>query len=195
MTRCDQVKCFDCKGTGSTDPDCELCHGTRSVRLKRAYAKGWRKADLYEEGCGEYCYCPECYDSAGTCYFCCGDGYVDPFIESQQRARVLFMAKYDAMPASFERDRLGRVTVDKEIRVLSGAHGSQLEEEGLIFHLRSYFGDSLSLNEAGKTAALEAEFLYRDLCRQFIDDKRKLKLERELYTEIQRRPNYVECEF
>lgn len=195
MTRCDRVKCFDCEGTGSTKPDCELCHGVRSVRLKRAYAKGWRKENLPDEGDGEYCECPECYDSAGPCYFCYGDGYVDPFVESQQRSRVLFMAKYDAMPACFKRDHLGRLTVDKEIYVLSSAHGSQLEDEGLIFHLRSYFGDSLSLNEAGKAAALEAELLYRDLCRQFISDRKKLKVERELYQEIQRRPKYVECEF
>jgi hypothetical protein len=194
MKCCDQVKCFECEGTGSTVPDCRLCNGQRSVRLKRAYALGWKKSDLPDGGDGTYCECPECYDDAGPCAFCYGDGYTEPFIESQQRARILIMAKYnEKMPVCFRRDRLGRLTVDKNINLLSMSVALKMRDEGLVeFFGSNFFGHSLAMNAVAKQAAMEAEFLYRDLCRQFVRDKQKLKLEHELYKEIARRPMYPE---
>ncbi|TLX17091.1 hypothetical protein [Rhizobium sp. MHM7A] len=106
------------------------------------------------------------------------------------------MAKYnDRMPVCFRRDRIGRLSIDKDIYLLSKSHARKMRDEGLIQFFGSFFGDSLMMNAAANQAAMEAEFLYRDLCRQFIRDKQKLKLEGELYTEIKHRPMYAECAF
>jgi len=196
MKCCDRVKCFECDGTGSTVPDCSLCGGQRSVRLKRAYALGWKKSDLPDEGDGTYCECPECYDDACPCMFCYGDGYTDAFTESQQRARILLAAKYNGtIPVCFRRDRAGRLSVDKNIYLLSKAHAQKMRDEGLLQFFGSFFGDSLIIDDTAKQAAMEAEYFYRDLCRQFIQDQQKLNLERELYKEIGHRAMYVECTF
>jgi hypothetical protein len=173
-----------------------MCKGTRSVRLKQAYAKGWKKADLQEEGCGTWCYCPECYDDAAPCIFCFGDGFTNEFIESQQRARILLMAKYnDRMPVTFKRDNIGRLTVDTNIDLLSMFHANALRDEGLIEYYGSFFGHGIMLHDAGKLAAMKAEYEYRALCRQHMEDRRKMPIERELYQELLGYPKYVECEF
>lgn len=167
-----EVTCAECKGTGSTVPDCELCNGHRSVKAKRAYAFGWKKSDLPEIEHDGYCECPACYDEATTCMFCYGDGRTDPIVHQQQRMRVLIQARHGFIPFVFRHDHRGFFIRDKEMYLLSNSAAAALQADGLLHWFCIVFGDELSLTPKGEDAAKAAWREYRALCRTWIASER-----------------------
>lgn len=172
MCRMTEVTCVECKGTGSTEPDCGLCEGYRTVKAKRAYALGWKKADLPDLEEDGYSECPQCYDTARTCMFCCGDGTTDPIIHEQQRMRVLIQARHRFIPLVFRHDCRGFFIRDREMDLLSSTAAAELREEGMLHWFCSVFGDELHLTPKGKDAAKAAWREYRVLCRRWIASER-----------------------
>lgn len=192
------IECFECKGTGSSVPDCDLCGGYRTVKAKRAYAKGWKKADLEVEDDG-YCDCPACYDEARTCMFCAGDGTVSQLVKDQQRNRVLLTAKASRSgkitPCFDLGYRDGRLEVSDDIYLLSNVHARELRDQGLISWWTSVFGDEIYLTAEGEAAAKLAHREYRALCRQWLAHERERRLEKELISMIIDRPRIMEAQF
>lgn len=172
-----EVQCVECKGTGSAAPDCELCGGYRTLKAKRAYAKGWKKEELPEIEDDGYCDCPQCYDEATTCMFCYGDGRTDPIVNEQQRMRVLIQAKHGFIPLAFRTDYRGHFIRDEQMYLLSSAAAAALREEGLLHWYCSVFGDELHLTPKGKEEAAKAWKEYRALCRRWIASERKRRAE------------------
>lgn len=167
-----EVTCAECKGTGSTVPDCELCKGYRSVKAKHAYAKGWKKEDLPEIEDDGYCDCPQCYDEASLCMFCYGDGTTDPIVNEQQRMRVLIQAKHRFIPLVFRHDYRGFFIRDSEMYLLSSTAASALRKEGMLHWYCSVFGDELYLTPKGEEAAKSAWREYRALCKRWVASER-----------------------
>lgn len=60
-----QVKCADCKGTGHENHDCKACDGYGDMKLRRAYALGYKKDELEIEEDG-WCRCPRCGGGRGA---------------------------------------------------------------------------------------------------------------------------------
>lgn len=193
------IKCFECDGTGSSVPDCELCKGDRTVKAKRAYALGWKKSDLGDIEEDGYCECPQCYYEARTCMFCYGDGRVSQLIKDQQRDRVLIAARNGyrgEIPLCFTHGyRDSRIEVDSEIYLLSHAHTRELRDAGLINWFCSVFGDEIYLTPEGEEEAKVAWRRYRILCRQWLRDERQRRLERQLVSLIADKPRIAETPF
>ena len=166
------VKCQECNGTGSSKPDCWMCHGQRTVTLKKAYRHGYRKADLPGLEDDDYCDCPACYEEASTCMFCYGDGDIDPFVQEQQKNRVLMAALGRFIPPVFYTDYRGQFVVDDDIDLLSREAAAQCREDGLIHWFCSIFGDEISLTIKGDEAAKTAWREYRQLCRRWVAAER-----------------------
>lgn len=162
------ANCIECKGTGSTEPDCELCNGYRSVSAKRAYAKGWKKIELPEVEHDGYCECPLCYDTASTCMFCYGDGVAISGVEEQQRMRVLICALWKFIPPVFYVDHYGEFIVDRDMDLLSSRAGGELHRENLISWWKSIFGDEIYITPKGIPEAKAAWREYRALCKRWI---------------------------
>lgn len=173
MRRLTEVICTECKGTGSTRPDCDLCEGYRSVLARRAYAKGWKKHELPEIEYDGYCECPQCYDEATSCMFCYGDGTTSPEIEAQQRMRVLVQARHGFIPLIFRTDYRGNFIRDEAMYLLSSRAAADAREEGLLHWYCSVFGDELHLTPKGRDAAKDAWREYRALCRKWIAAERE----------------------
>lgn len=194
------ITCFECAGTGSSVPDCELCEGYRSIKVKRAYAKGWKKHDLSHliEDDG-YCECPECYDDASACMFCYGDGRVSQFVKDQQRNRILITARRgyrSTIPVCFTHDnRDGRIKIDREINLLSNEHARELRDQHLINWYCSVFGDEIYLTPKGEDEAKKAWRGYRELCRAWVHDERERRLEQQLSAIVYATPRVIEGAF
>jgi len=192
------VRCFECKGTGSSVPDCYLCEGYRSVKAKRAYALGWKKTDLIDLQEDGFAECPSCYDEARSCIFCYGDGKVDSFINEQQRNRVLIAAAHNRSdpPVCFRFERnTSRLEVDPQINLLSGAHARELKREQMITWYCSVFGDEIYLTPQGENAARAAWKEYRSLRRKWVLDERERRTERLIASIIIAKPRIVEEAF
>jgi hypothetical protein len=140
----DVVKCRECEGTGSTDPDCRACKGHRSIKIKHAYALGYRKIDLedVDESDG-YCECPVC--DADTCDFCQGDGSVPRHEQEQQLRRALIFARYQKLPPLCTVDYGGRRR--REFQLLSAEAAGDIIETGKAFRRNVLaFGDEFYLH-------------------------------------------------
>lgn len=168
-----EVQCVECKGTGSSEPDCPLCEGYRTVKAKRAYAFGWKKRDLPDLEDDGYSECPQCYDTARTCMFCYGDGTTDPVIHEQQRMRVLIQAKHGFIPLVFRTDYRGHFIRDEQMYLLSSAAAASLRKEGMLHWYCSVFGDELYLTPNGEEEAAKAWKEYRALCKRWVASERE----------------------
>jgi hypothetical protein len=148
----DTVQCRECRGTGSEDPDCRTCGGHRSIRLKAAYARGWKKADLndVDESDG-YCECPDC--EGHSCQTCSGDGTVPFHEQNQQERRVLIFARYQKLPPLCTVDYWGRR--HREDQLLSPDYAGDLIESYDAHRFCSVFGDEFYLTEKGKQRYLD----------------------------------------
>ena len=139
----DYVRCRECSGTGSTDPTCRACHGHRSIKIKHAYALGYRKCDLedIDESDG-FCECPVC--DATSCDMCQGDGQVPAYEEAQQERRALIFARYQRMPPVCTVDFRGRRHWDYD-QLLSAEAAGDLIEANKAMRLNSVFGHEFYL--------------------------------------------------
>jgi hypothetical protein len=186
-------------GTGSSVPDCSLCKGYRSINVKTAYAKGWKKSDLTDIEDDGFCECPQCYDDAATCMFCYGEGDVSQFIKDQQRNRVLITARggyRGRIPPCFRHGyNDGRIEIDREIYLLSKEHTRALRDDGLINWFCSVFGDEIYLTPKGEEEARKAWREYRDLCRKWLTHERERRIERQLISIIADQPRVAEAAF
>jgi hypothetical protein len=153
----DLVSCRECRGTGAQDPDCEICHGSRDVKLKRLYALGWKKGDLedVDESDG-YARCPS-YDCNGdTCEFCQGDGRVAFHEQIQQERRALIFARYQRMPPLCTVSYWGRR--QREHQLLSAEAAGDLVESGKATRLNVVaFGHEFYLGRGADFPALWRE--------------------------------------
>ena len=173
------TKCSECKGTGSSEPECRTCKGERWITAKRAYRHGWRKADLIEMSMDGWCECPECYDDARTCMFCNGNGNGDPFIDNQQQMRVLVCALNGTIPLVFRTEVRGDFIQDGDMFLLSRQATRQCRDDGFIYWFSSPFGDQISLSDKGKLEAKKAWSEYRELCRRWIAAERVRREQRQ----------------
>ncbi len=139
----DTVQCRECKGTGSTAPDCRACHGHRSVKIKHAYALGYKKEWLedIDESDG-YCECPVC--DGHSCDMCAGDGMVPAYEQAQQERRALIFARYQRIPPLCTVDYRGRRRWDNN-QMLSAEAAGDLVEAGAAQRWGSAFGDEFYL--------------------------------------------------
>lgn len=139
----DKVPCLDCSGTGAANPDCDLCHGERIVRLKALHAKGWKNDDLEEIGEDGWADCPSYGCEGDSCPFCEGEGQVPRHIAQQQTRRVLIYAKYGKMPPVCDVDWRGRRRRDHD-QFLSLAAAEPYLEDCSMMRSRSILSDGLS---------------------------------------------------
>lgn len=142
------AECADCDGTGAEKPDCYLCKGMRSIKVRRAYAFGWRKGDLRDIEDDGHCECPHC--EGHSCGYCEGDGQ-RPLAEMRQEvARVLHYARRGRnLPPLRVIDHRGNPKWDHDA-YLSKAATRACRNAGLISWFCSAFGDELSLTPAGE---------------------------------------------
>lgn len=139
----DKVPCMECRGTGAKDPDCELCHGERAVRLKALHAKGWKNDDLQGLADDGWADCPRYGCEGDTCAFCEGEGQVPRHVAQQQERRVLIYAKYGKMPPVCEVDWYGRRRRDHH-QYLSLMAAERFMDENKIRRSRSILSDNIS---------------------------------------------------
>lgn len=150
------VLCEECNGTGSTEPDCRVCKGYRTVKAHTAYAHGYRKVDLDIESDG-FCDCPAC--DADMCDMCDGSGEVQALEQEQQLRRVLIQAKEGRMAPLISLDWRGRIHFGDALLSMEAAR--KAKRSGLIEWWCSVFGDELSLTREGERAYAN---LYRVDC-------------------------------
>lgn len=148
------VICGECKGTGSTEPDCAVCKGYRSLKVHAAYAHGYRKADLEIDHFDGFCECPAC--DADMCEMCEGSGEVLAMEQEQQLRRVLILAKEGRIAPLISLDWRGRIHFGDKLLSLEAAR--EAKRRGLITWWCSVFGDDLYLTQAGERAYAD---LYR----------------------------------
>lgn len=139
----DMVSCLDCRGTGAADPDCDLCHGERTVRLKALHAKGWSNDQLEEIGDDGWATCPRYGCEGDTCPFCEGEGQVPRYQAQQQARRVLIYAKYGKIPPVCEIGWGGRRRRNRD-QYLSLAAAEPYLDNHSMMRSRSILSDSLS---------------------------------------------------
>jgi hypothetical protein len=140
------VRCPECSGTGAKHPDCRTCRGCRDLKLRRAYALGWKKDDLEIEEPG-WCRCPDC--GGDVCGHCMGDGERRADEVRQEVFRVLVFAKTQCVPPIKTRDHRGSLRLDHEA-YLSRTQAARLRERGIINWWSSCFGDEVYLTEYGE---------------------------------------------
>lgn len=156
------VRCPDCDGTGSTVPDCEMCHGQRSISRRKANRWGYKVSDIPNYDPGErWCDCPRCYDDADDCGLCGGGGGVSPGVLEHEEERVLRFAVENAMPPRVILEH-GRLYIDHEA-LLSISAASRCYQRREITWFRSVFGDEIRATGDGE-AALERQRAL-ELCR------------------------------
>ena len=173
------IECLECRGTGSSKPDCYLCNGYRTITIKKAYRHGYKLRDLSGLEDDGYCDCPACEYEARTCMFCYGDGRIDRFVAEQQQDRVLIAARHGQIPPVFDHDpRTGAIIVDENIYLLSRHATAKSREEGLLHWFCTVFGDELQLTPKGVEAAKHAWRRYRSLCRQWVAAERERRAQR-----------------
>lgn len=139
----DMVPCLDCRGTGAADPDCDLCHGERSVRLKALHAKGWSNSDLVGIDGDGWADCPRDGCEGDTCPFCDGEGKVPRYQAQQQARRVLIYAKYGKIPPVCTVDSRGRRWRNRD-QYLSLAAAEPYLDNRSMMRKRSILSDDIS---------------------------------------------------
>lgn len=150
------IKCPDCNGTGSSVPDCSVCHGYLSMPWRAFMRHGYRKADLIICGSDDFADCPRC--DADHCALCHGDGQVHPAEADQQRERVLIFGLTNELVPIIRQGgiRGAHHRLDRD-PLLSREAAHQLRHEGKLHWFRSVFGDDIMLTPAGEEAARVAK--------------------------------------
>lgn len=146
------VECFDCRGTGAANPDCQVCFGVRDLKVRRAVALGYRKDDLEDVDDDGYCRCPHSACQGDNCALCGGDGMMREGQDQEEINRVLFYAMHQEIPP--RSIYIGNGQWRREYDYLSNAAGAICVERGWISRFNSIFGHEVYDTPAGIDEAM-----------------------------------------
>lgn len=138
--------CFECNGTGASQPDCWLCKGEMFISVRKAKRNGYAVEDLEDIYRGS-CRCPTYECSGNTCDWCEGDGRVDPGLFEREVTRVLICAATGRIP-DIPVPYYGGWS-KSDYLLLSSVAGRHCRERHWIHWSTSILGDDLSLTDAG----------------------------------------------